>query len=140
MGGTVGGLIPAGRAFPPNRRATPPASFSSWLGRKVGSSMANENEKPLRAVGYCRTSGEGQRDNTSIPRQKDAIEAFCKVNGWQLLQFYVDECRSGANIVGRDSFQEMMKHATDGQFDVIVPYDATRFARDGVDILSSPSF
>jgi site-specific DNA recombinase len=34
----------------------------------------------------------------------------------------------------------MMKDATDGQFDVIVPYDATRFARDGVDILSSAKF
>lgn len=102
--------------------------------------MAETNGRPLRAVGYCRTSGEGQRDNTSIPRQKEDIEAFCKYNKWELLRFYVDECKTGSNTTGRGAFLEMMKHATDGQFDVVVPYDATRFARDGVDILSSAKF
>ena len=48
-------------------------------------SKESPNGKPLRAVGYCRTSGEGQRDNTSIPRQRDAILAFCKLNDWQFL-------------------------------------------------------
>ncbi|GAG50916.1 unnamed protein product, partial [marine sediment metagenome] len=38
--------------------------------------MKTENNHKLRAVGYSRTSGEGQRDNTSILRQKEAIESF----------------------------------------------------------------
>jgi site-specific DNA recombinase len=93
-----------------------------------------------RAVGYCRTSGEGQRDNTSIPVQKDCIEEFCQRNGWKFGGHYVDESKSGAKIAGRDAFQKMLKDAALGKFDVIVAYDVTRFARDGVDILNNAKF
>lgn len=96
--------------------------------------------KILRAVGYCRTSGEGQRDNTSIGRQKEAIESFVKHKNWQFKHHYVDECKSGSHIKGRDSFQQMMKDAEQNEFDVIVPYDVTRFARDGCDIISNATF
>jgi DNA invertase Pin-like site-specific DNA recombinase len=99
--------------------------------------MSASNSTPLRAAGYCRTSGEGQRDNTSIPRQKEAIAAFCKGNGWRPPEFYVDECKSGAKFAGRDAFKRMVSDATAGRLDVLVPYDAKRFGRDGVDIMST---
>jgi DNA invertase Pin-like site-specific DNA recombinase len=99
--------------------------------------MSEGNSTPLRTAGYCRTSGEGQRDNTSIPRQKEAIAAFCKAQGWRPPEFYVDECRSGAKVDGRAAFQEMVRDATAGKLDVLVPFDATRFARDGCDIVST---
>jgi DNA invertase Pin-like site-specific DNA recombinase len=91
----------------------------------------------FRVGGYCRTSGESQRDNTSIPVQKQAIEAFCKANGWRLVKFYVDEAKSGSKIAGREAFQEMVADAEAGGLDVLAPYDSTRFARDGVDILDT---
>jgi DNA invertase Pin-like site-specific DNA recombinase len=91
----------------------------------------------LRAVGYCRTSGENQRDNTSIPNQKESITGYAKAESWNLTKFYVDEAKSGAKIAGRDAFQQMMKDAALGRFDVIVVFDTTRFGRDGFDILSS---
>lgn len=91
--------------------------------------------KTLRAVGYCRTSGEKQRNNTSIPRQKEAIEEFVKLKNWQFKHHYVDECKSGSHIKGRDAFQQMMKDAEQNEFDVIVPYVIDRFARDGCDII-----
>jgi site-specific DNA recombinase len=94
----------------------------------------------LRAVGYCRTSGEGQRDNTSIPTQKKAIEDFCHRNDWVFLRHYVDEAKTGAKITGRNDFQQMMTDAALKKFDVIVPFDVSRFARDGVDILGSAKF
>lgn len=89
------------------------------------------------AVGYCRTSSKSQKDNTSIPTQMEAIERFCEVNGWKLLKFYVDESKSGKQIAGREHFQEMMRDAALGKFNVVIPYDVTRFGRDGLDILSS---
>ena len=67
--------------------------------------------KSLRAVGYARTSGESQRDNTSIPRQKTEVENFVANNGWQFLRHYVDESLSGSKIEGRDNFKQMMKDA-----------------------------
>jgi site-specific DNA recombinase len=102
--------------------------------------MTPKGEKTLRAVGYCRTSGEGQRDNTSIPTQQSAIESFCNRGGWTFLDHYIDESKSGAKVAGRDSFQRMLKDAALGRFDVIVPFDVSRFARDGVDILGNAKF
>ncbi|MGE3241365.1 MAG: recombinase family protein [Pirellulales bacterium] len=93
--------------------------------------------KQLRAVGYCRTSSEGQRDNTSIPRQKEDIERFIEFNGWEFCGFYIDECKSGKSIVGREDFQRMMREAAVDKFDIVVPYDMSRFGRAGLDIIQS---
>jgi site-specific DNA recombinase len=90
-----------------------------------------------RAGGYCRTSGETQRDNTSIPNQQADITRFVEAQGWNLVKFYVDECKSGAKIAGRDDFQQMMRDAANDRFDVIVVWDMSRFGRDGLDILNS---
>jgi DNA invertase Pin-like site-specific DNA recombinase len=94
-----------------------------------------KNNTRLRAVAYSRTSGLSQKDNTSIPRQQRAEEAFIAQRGWEFVGHYVDECKSGANIAGRSDFVRMMRDAANDKFDVIVPYDATRFARDGCDII-----
>lgn len=95
---------------------------------------------PLRAAGYCRTSGEGQRDNTSIPTQRQSIETYCKGESWPLVEYYVDECKTGSKIEGRDQFQQMMRDVALGLFDVIVVYDITRFARNGADIIDKARF
>jgi site-specific DNA recombinase len=92
--------------------------------------MAN---KKLKAVGYCRTSGEGQRDNTSIPNQKQVIESYCKCEGYEFVTHYVDESKSGAKIEGRDSFKAMIDDGKAGKFSVIFFYDTSRFSRDSVD-------
>src|SRR5688500_1588257 len=95
--------------------------------------------KKLRAVGYCRTSSESQRDNTSIPSQKEAIERFASQQGWQLVGWFVDESKSGAKIEGREDFQRMMKDAARDPrpFDLVAVFDVTRFGRDGMDVLES---
>ncbi|MBN1851801.1 MAG: recombinase family protein [Pirellulales bacterium] len=104
---------------------------------KKNSNKKTGNGKPLRSVGYVRTSGEGQRNNTSIPIQKQAIEAKCSMEGWIFLKHYVDESKTGSQIEGRDDFKQMMKDATNDCFDVVVIYDISRFGRDGFDILAS---
>jgi len=99
-----------------------------------------KREDMARAVGYCRTSGEGQRDNTSIPNQCATIESFCHTNDWKFGRHYIDESKTGSKIEGRDEFQQMLKDAALEKFDLIVVYDVTRFARDGVDILGQAKF
>jgi site-specific DNA recombinase len=94
----------------------------------------------LRIAGYCRTSGEGQRDNTSIPRQREAIDDYCKANGWALVHVYIDESKSGSKVEGRDEFQQMMRDAANEAFDAVVVYDITRFARNGADIIDRARF
>lgn len=92
----------------------------------------------LRAVGYCRTSSDAQRDNSSIPHQKAEIEKFAAAKGWKVVKHYVDEARSGSKIEGRDQFQQMMREAAGGgAFDVVLVFDLTRFGRDGMSVLES---
>lgn len=93
--------------------------------------------KVLRAAGYLRTSGEGQRDNTSIPDQKRDIEALAALRGWVIVRWYTDESKSGAKVVGRDDYQRMLRDAAKGDFDIIAVYKVDRFARDGLDILNT---
>jgi DNA invertase Pin-like site-specific DNA recombinase len=102
--------------------------------------MDKQNNSKIRAAGYSRTSGEGQRDNTSIPRQKSEIERYAANNGWKFIRHYVDESLSGAKIEGRDDYKRMMKDAANGQFDIIVVYDISRFGRDGSDIIGECRF
>jgi DNA invertase Pin-like site-specific DNA recombinase len=59
------------------------------------------------------------------------------LEGWHLVRHYVDESRSGAKVDGRDAFKRMLADAARGEFDIIVFYDATRFGRDGLDILNT---
>jgi DNA invertase Pin-like site-specific DNA recombinase len=99
--------------------------------------MAEHIGKHKRACGYCRTSGEAQRDNTSIPNQQDDIAKYIQSQGWTFTRHYVDECKSGAKIVGRDDFQQMMRDAANGKHDVVVAFDMTRFSRDGLDMIQS---
>ena len=92
--------------------------------------------KTLRAVGYCRTSGSGQKDNTSIPQQKELIENFADYNNnYKFLKHYVDESKSGSLIAGRIEFQKMLSDAERGQFDIVIVKDMKRFGRDGLDTL-----
>jgi DNA invertase Pin-like site-specific DNA recombinase len=96
--------------------------------------------QPKRVAAYCRTSGEGQRHNTSIPNQKDKIQKFCEQQGWTIVAWYVDECISGSKIDGREQFQLMIKDAMEGKFDVVVPYAIDRFGRDEVDSKTTAKF
>lgn len=107
---------------------------------KMKGDTMEKTETKLRAVGYCRTSSEGQRDNTSIPRQKESIEKFVAYNKWEFLHHYVDESISGGKVEGRENFQQMLRDAADGTFGFVVCYDITRFARDGSDIIGNATF
>jgi DNA invertase Pin-like site-specific DNA recombinase len=102
--------------------------------------MSKGNGKQLRAGGYSRTSGEGQRDNTSIPVQHEGIEGKVEAEGWVLVRHYTDECISGAKVDNRAGFKRMLADAAAGELDVVVPFDAKRFARDGVDIVHTAKF
>lgn len=93
--------------------------------------------KTKRAVGYSRTSSE---NDTSLETQREQIKAFVKRNGWKFICQYEDKCKSGAKIEGRDDFQRMIKDARDKEFDVIVVFDISRFARDGSDIIGTAKF
>ncbi|UCE61788.1 MAG: recombinase family protein, partial [Phycisphaerales bacterium] len=82
-----------------------------------------------RAVGYVRRSTD--RQEQSIPDQKQAIDAYAAEHSLRLGKFYVDDAISGTSTIGRRAFQQMIQDAQSSsrRFDLIIVYDVKRFGR-----------
>lgn len=82
-----------------------------------------------RAVGYVRRSTD--RQEQSIPDQKEALKTYANEHGLRLVKFYVDDAISGTSTLGRRAFQQMIQDATAStrSFDKIIVYDVKRFGR-----------
>ena len=55
------------------------------------------------AVGYTRCSTDEQ-GATRLPQQKLELENWARKNGFKLIDWYVDEGRSGADFAQRPAF------------------------------------
>nr|WP_114769080.1 recombinase family protein [Microvirga subterranea] len=86
-----------------------------------------------KAVAYLRTSSAANvgADKDSEKRQRQAIEAYARAAGYELVFSYYDEAVSGADhVADRPGFTTMMEGiATNGVRTIIVE-TASRFARD----------
>jgi len=82
-----------------------------------------------QAVGYVRRSTD--RQEQSIPDQKKAIEVYCREQGLDLVDWYVDDAISGTSTTTRKAFLKMMEDAQspDCAFSYVVVYDVKRFGR-----------
>ena len=83
----------------------------------------------LRAVGYIRVSSQEQTEGHSLDAQTDHIEKFVDAQGWKLVQMYRDAGISAKKGSRRPAFDQMLKDAKDGQFDVIIVDKIDRFFR-----------
>ena len=86
----------------------------------------------MKVVAYCRYSSENQRDGYSIEAQMRAINDFCKKEGHELINTYIDEARSGTSD-NREAFQQMIEDSSKKVFGAIVVHKLDRFARDRYD-------
>ncbi len=90
----------------------------------------NQRLLPLiRAAKYVRMSTEHQQYSTD--NQSDVIIEYAKKNGMEIIKTYADEGKSGLNIKGRPSLQQMLTDVTSGKadYEVILVYDVSRFGR-----------
>lgn len=81
------------------------------------------------AVGYLRRSTD--RQEHSIPDQKNAIDRYAQEHGLRIHRFYTDDAISGTSSMGRRAFQQMIADAQNAhrRFSLIVVYDIKRFGR-----------
>lgn len=80
---------------------------------------------------YCRVSTDEQvKYGFSIQAQKDALEKFCKENGYKY-EFYVDEGISASSMKKRKALNEMLNKAN--IFDMILFTKLDRLSRNVLD-------
>ena len=86
----------------------------------------------MRIAGYIRVSTDGQvgEDRFGLPVQKAQIEAFCQSNGHELVEVYVDEGVSGANLDKRFGMLKLLHDARSKSFERVVIAKLDRLARD----------
>lgn len=85
----------------------------------------------MNAVIYARYSSFGQREE-SIEGQLKICREYAKVNGYAVLEEYVDRAKS-ATSDNRAGFQRMIADAERGLFDAVLVYQFDRFARNRQD-------
>lgn len=81
----------------------------------------------MRTVLYLRMSTDKQE--ASIPQQRDALVAFAAKQGHEIVGEYVDEGISGDATHKRKGFQAMIRDAAGSGFDRILCWDQSRFGR-----------
>ncbi|MFC1939925.1 recombinase family protein [Chloroflexota bacterium] len=86
----------------------------------------------MRAVIYARVSTDEQVEGYSIDAQLRAGRNFAHEKEWGLINEYVDEGKSARSedITRRPKFQEMLKAASEKEFDVLIVHKLDRFSRN----------
>lgn len=87
-----------------------------------------------RVVIYIRVSTEGQKENTSIPEQKEKLLAYCKAKGWVCVEIFIDPGYSGATLE-RPAMERMIQAVEEGNIDVILVTKLDRLSRSQKDTL-----
>jgi len=91
---------------------------------------ANNPAGPLiRAAQYVRMSTEHQQYSTD--NQAEAIARYAAKRGYQIVRTYADEGKSGLNIAGRASLQQLLSDIESGtaDFQAVLVYDVSRWGR-----------
>lgn len=91
----------------------------------------------MNIVAYCRVSTNKEDQLNSMDTQKRFFEEFAEKNHHNLLHIFADEGISGTKIKNRKEFNELLKTAKEGTFEMVVVKDISRLARNAVDFLQS---
>ena len=89
--------------------------------------IGSANFNPV--VGYLRRSTD--RQEQSINDQRQVIEGYAVNNGYNVIDYYIDDAISGASSEGRASFLRLIQDAkqSDCPFKFVLVYDIKRFGR-----------
>ena len=85
----------------------------------------------IRAALYARVSSEEQVEGYSLDAQTRAFRSLLEGRGWGSFKEYIEEGRSAHtdDVRKRPVFQEAIKDALAGKYDVLVVHKIDRFSR-----------
>jgi len=87
----------------------------------------------LRAVFYARVSTEEEQQLKALPKQIQENKDVIQEKGWELVDQYVDEGKSGTTIKRRNEYQRLLEDMEQDKFDVIVVKSQDRLQRNTKD-------
>ncbi len=87
-----------------------------------------------RVAAYCRVSTDNEDQANSFESQQRYFRQYIERNpDWELYEMFADEGISGTNTKKRKEFNRMIACAKNGDFDLIVTKEISRFARNTLD-------
>lgn len=91
----------------------------------------------LRVAAYARVSTDKEEQVNSLASQKSYFANYISSQrNMELCEVYYDEGISGTQTSKRTGFNQMIKDALSGKFNLILTKEVSRFARNTVDTLS----
>lgn len=91
-----------------------------------------ENKK--RVAAYCRVSTDKEDQENSFDSQQRYFRQYIERNpDWELYEIFADEGITGTNTRKRKEFNRMVACAANGDFDLIITKEISRFARNTLD-------
>ncbi len=91
-------------------------------------------ETKKRVAAYCRVSTDkDDQANSFESQQKYFREYIERMPDWELYEIFADEGKSGTNTKKRKDFNRMISCAKQGEFDLIITKEISRFARNTLD-------
>ena len=84
---------------------------------------------PLRAALYGRMSTDKQNPKSASDQLAEA-KAFAETKGFRVVASFHDEGKSGAKVLNRDGYQEVLAGVRRREFDVLVVENTDRLIRD----------
>ncbi len=91
-------------------------------------------DKKKRVAAYCRVSTDNEDQANSFESQQRYFREFIQRNpDWELYGIFADEGLSGTNTKKRKEFNKMITCAKNGEFDLIITKEISRFARNTLD-------
>ena len=86
-------------------------------------------EKKLCGI-YMRVSTEDQaREGFSLPEQKEQLEAYCKFNGYRIVEYYTDAGISAKTGNHRPEYDRMLEDGKQGKINMIIALKLDRITR-----------
>lgn len=92
------------------------------------------SDKKKRVAAYCRVSTDKEDQTNSFESQQRYFKEYIERNPhWELYKIFAEEGISGTNTKKRKEFNRMVVCARNGDFDLIVTKEISRFARNTLD-------
>lgn len=91
----------------------------------------------MKTVAYCRVSTNKDEQLDSLEAQQVFFSEYAKRNGFELVNIYADEGKSGTKLKNRTALLKLLNDAEQGLFNAVLIKDVSRLARNTVDFLTS---